>query len=693
MRSTERGVAVPAAGTRGPLAPERPHVHERHGDVRTDPYAWLRDREDPAVLAHLRAENRHVEAALAHARGLRDALYAEMAARVDVEAAAPPYRWGPYLYSTRMEPGRAYPLHCRTPVEGGPEQVVLELDPYAGPGGYLALRAFAVSPDHRRLAYAIDPTGEERFTVRVRDLDTGADLPERIDGTCGEVAWGADGRTLYYTTADEANRPYRVMRRTLGRPGEDALLHEEPDAAFFAHLSGGGSGRFVVLALRGRVTSECRVLDTRAPDGGFRTVAPRRPGIRYEVAEQGERLFLRTNDGAPDFRVVRAPAGAPDRASWVEVVPGRAGVHVVSVEAFARHLMVHEREDGAPRVRVVDALGKDRVVPLPAWAVSVRPEVNRDPGAEVYRLVCASPVHPPQVLEVPLDGGAPRVIHEAPVGGGHDPADYRVRRLRAPAPDGTAVPVTVVDRPGGPGGEGGRPTLLMGYGAYGFVEELGFRPEWLSLLDRGVVLAVAHVRGGGYLGRGWYEQGRLLRKENTFSDFVACAEHLLAEGIARRGALAVQGASAGGLLVATLLNRRPELVRAAVAEVPFVDVLTTSFDESLPGTVAEWEEWGDPNDPALYRYMRGYSPYDTVAGGDYPHLLVTTSLNDRRVGYWEAAKWVARLRATKTNDTLLLLNVEMNAGHHGRSGRYDRLEDVALQYAFLLTALAVESAA
>lgn len=700
MRSTDTeemapGVApaLPAGGTgtRGPLAQERPYVHERHGDIRPDPYAWLRDREHPAVIAHLEAENRHVEAALAHTRGLRESLYAEMAARMGPEATDCLHPWGAYLYYTRVEPGRAYPLHCRVPAGGGDEQVVLDLDRCAGPGGYLALRAFVASPDHSRLAYAVDTSGEERFTVRVRDLDTGLDLPEQIEGTCGEVVWGADGRTLYYTVADTANRPYRVKRRALGRPDEDVVLLEELDPAFFAHLSAGRSGRFVFLTLRGRVTSECRVLDTRTPDEGFRTVVPRSPGIQYEVVDSGDRFFLRTNDGAPDFQVVAAPVEAPGRESWIEVVPPRAGVQVVSVEAFARHLVVHERENGTPRVRVLDASGEGRPVPLPAWAVSVRPGVNRDHGADVYRLVCSSPVHPPQVLEVPLGGGVPRVVHQAPVGGGHSPADYRVRRLCARAPDGTPVPITLVDRPDRQSeGEGG-PTLLTGYGAYGFVEDLGFRPAWLSLLDRGIVLAVAHVRGGGHLGRGWYEQGRLRRKENTFSDFIACAEHLLEEGIARRGALAVQGASAGGLLVATVLNRRPDLFRAGIAEVPFVDVLTTSFDESLPGTVAEWEEWGDPNDPALYEYMRAYSPYDNVSGGDYPHLLVTTSLNDRRVGYWEAAKWVARLRAVKKNDTLLLLKIEMNAGHHGRSGRYDRLEDMALQYAFLLDALGVDA--
>jgi oligopeptidase B len=681
--------AARAVSACGPAAPQRPIVHVQHGDARPDPYAWLSERGAPAALAHLEMENRHLATALAHTGRLQERLYGEMSSRLADAPGEPPHTWGPYAYYTRVAPGQDHPVHCRAPAAGGAEEVLLDLNRAARPGAYVALRAFAVSPDHGHLAYALDETGEERFTVRVRDLARGGDLPDTIEATYGEVVWSVDGRTLFYTTADAANRPFRLMRHALGSADADACLYEEADPAFFAHVRATASGRFLVLTLRGRITTECRVLDLRDTGAGLRTLFRRRAGIRYEPVDQGDLWYVRTSDGAPGFRVVSAPIGGED-GSWTEVLAARDGVELTSLEAFARHLVIHERDAGVPHVRVVDAHGAHRRAVLPAWAMSVRAEVNRDYTAATYRVLCASPIHPPRVLEIPLDGGdaVMRGLSSDPAG--HRPDAYRVERLSARSHDGQPVPLTIVSRIDRREAGGGNPTLLTGYGAYGMVEDLGFRSDRLSLLDRGVVLAVAHVRGGGFLGPDWYAQGRRRGKENAVRDFVACAEHLLNQGIARPGALAVHGASAGGVLVGAALNRRPELFGAAIAEAPFVDVLTTSLDETLPGTVAEWEEWGDPHDPGDYAVMRGYSPYDCITPRPYPHVLATTSLNDWRVGYWEAAKWVARLRSATTRDARILLKVEMNAGHHGRTGRYQRIEDLALQYAFLLDSLQVE---
>jgi oligopeptidase B len=669
-----------------PIARAVPRVHTVHGESRIDEYHWLRNRDDPEVLAHLEAENRYTDSVMGHTEGLQELLYQELRGRIKEADLSVPTRLDGWLYYSRTEAGAQYPIFCRRRDEAGAEeQVLLDLNRLAAGHEYFRMGAFEVSPDHRLLAYSADTSGAESYTVFVKDLATGELLPETIGRTSPAAAWANDSRTLFYVVLDHALRPCRLFRHRIGsNPVEDVLVHFEPDESFFLDIHLTRSRRFLLLELASHSTSEVRYADADHPEGEFRVVEPRRHGVEYGLAHHGDRFYIVTNDEAANFRLVSAPVTDPGRANWSGVLPYQPDIKLDSAEAFSDHLVIWERKDGLRRLRVLDiATGAEHLVRFPEPVYTVRAQENPEFDTSVFRFSYTSLVTPNSVVDYDLAARSWTVRKQTEVLGGYDPSRYRSERLFATASDGTGVPVSVVYR--APlRREGLRPLLLQGYGAYGYSFDPAFSSNLLSLLDRGYVMAIAHVRGGEEMGRPWYEGGKLLDKPNTFTDFIAAAEHLVAEGYTSPDRLAINGGSAGGLLMGAVTNLRPDLFRAVVAEVPFVDVVNTMLDATLPLTVIEYDEWGNPGDPAYYECIRAYSPYDNVASKDYPHILVTAGLNDPRVAYWEPAKWTARLRARKTDSNRLLLRINMGAGHGGASGRYDHLREVAFKYAFLL---------
>jgi len=698
-----------------PVAARRPHVLRHHGDERTDDWYWLRERENPDVRAYLEAENTYTGAATDHTAALRERLYEEIVSRVRQTDVSAPVGRDHYEYFLRTLEGSQYGVHCRRPrarsgdvdrlpdaaaAPGTPpdEAVLLDENRLAADVEYLALGAASVSPDHRRLAYSVDTTGGERYTLRIRELGTGSDLADEIPGTYYGVAWANDNATVFYTRPDAAMRPWQVWRHTIGTPTDhDELTFQENDERFFLSVGRTRSRRVIVIASESKTTSESWLVDADDPTAPPTVVAPRVQGVEYHVEhhdspEHGSRLLIVTNDGdAPNFRLVVAPMVTPRRDTWQEVVPHQPEVRVEDVDAFRDHIVVSERADGLQRIRVLDPGfdGDSHVVALPDAAYTVGVGPNLESETPTLRYEYASLQTPPSSFDYDVVSRRSTLVRRQPVLGRYDPDEYETERLWATAPDGTDIPISLVRR-SGPKPDGGAPLLLYGYGSYEVSIDPGFSTVRLSLLERGVSFAIAHVRGGGELGRGWYDDGKLAHKPNTFDDFVACAEHLVANGYTAPDRLAARGGSAGGLLMGAVANLRPDLFRAIVAEVPFVDCLTTILDPDLPLTVTEWEEWGDPiTDAEIYRVMKAYSPYDNVEAKDYPAMLVTAGINDPRVQYWEPAKWVAKLRATKTDDRVLLLKTELGAGHGGRSGRYDAWRDEAFVLAFVLDQLGV----
>ncbi len=694
-----------------PPSPERRPVElVAHGDVRVDDWYWLRDKDDPAVIDHLKAENAYTEAATTHTADLRQRLFDEMVARIEETDLSVPARKGPWLYYSRTVEGSSYGIHCRRPADGpeDAEEVILDENALADGHEYFALGNLAVSPDHRWLAYSTDTTGAERYTMRFVDLTTGGESAESLEDTSYGMAWANDNATVFVIRVDAAMRPYQLWRHRVGaEPAGDVLVYEEPDERFYLGVGRTKDDRFVLLGLDSKVTSEYRVLPADDPGGDFTLVEGRRQGIEYSVDhDRGDRdggragrFLIVTNDGAEDFRLMEAPDDRPGRRAWSEVIPGRPGVRLDAVDPFAGHLVVYEREDGETRMRVVDAAtGISTPVEQPESPSTVWGGTNLEYDTSTLRYEYTSMVTPRSVFDLDLRSGVSELRKRQPVLGDFDPEHYRTERRWARSEDGTRVPISLVYRtdlvgtsvlPGA-----GAPCLLYGYGSYEASMDPTFSSLRLSLLDRGFVFAIAHVRGGGEMGRHWYEDGKLLDKPNTFADFVACARTLIDEGWTAPDRLVARGGSAGGLLIGAVANLAPELFRAMVAEVPFVDCLTTILDDTLPLTVLEWEEWGNPvEDPEVYEDKKSYSPYDNVRAVDahgvpvrYPDILATGGLSDPRVGFWEPAKWVAKLRAANP-DNRVLLKTEMGAGHGGPSGRYDAWRDEAFVYAFILDAL------
>ncbi|WP_229022939.1 S9 family peptidase [Actinomarinicola tropica] len=692
-----------------PPRPEpRPVERTHHGDTVVDPYSWLREKDDPAVVAHLEAENAHTEAATSHLSELREQLFEEIKGRVQETDLTVPVRSGPWWYFARTTEGSQYAVHCRVPARGErltldeapptiepgitapDEQVLLDENILAGTSDYFALGAFDVSPDHRLLAYSTDHDGSERYTLRIRDLEGGADLPDEIPEVTYGTAWSDDGSVLLYVKADAAQRPYQLWRHVLGSPvDDDVLVHQEDDEHFFLGLGRTKDDRYVVLHLGSKVTDEVWVLPGDDLTGEFAVVEPREHGVEYSVEHQGDRFVILTNaDGAENFELRTAPDATPGRANWEVLIPHDPEVKLGGVDPYADHLVVHERRGGLRQIRVLRVSdGHEYRLEQPEEVSTVGGGGNAEYDTTVLRYGYTSMVTPSSVFDVDLVTGERVLRKQQPVLGGYDPDDYVTERLWATADDGTQVPISIVARRDRPRDVPG-PALLYGYGSYEASMDPGFSSARLSLLDRGFAFAIAHIRGGGEMGRRWYLDGKELAKRNTFTDFVACARHLVDEGWTTPAQLGIRGGSAGGLLMGAVVNLAPDLFGAVIAEVPFVDALNTILDPSLPLTVTEWEEWGNPlESPEVYDYMKSYAPYENVEAVSHPAMLVTAGLNDPRVSYWEPAKWVARLRETTTGDRPILLKTEMGAGHQGPSGRYDAWRDEAFVLAFLIDQL------
>ena len=681
-----------------PRAEKRLSVHSLHGRERQDPYAWLRDdnwqevMRRPEVLrqdvrAHLEAENAFIEAVMADTQDLQQALFEELKGRIKQDDSSVPAPDGAWAYYQRFETGGEHPVICRRPREGGAEQVLYDANAAAKRESYFKLAGVEHSPDHARLVTAVDVKGSEYFTAEIRELQSGETLPDRLENTDGHLVWGNDGRTLYYTVLDDNHRPWRVYRHRLGTdPAEDALIYEEKDPGFFVGLGKTESHRFVVIQAHDHTTAEAWLVDADDPEAEARLVAARERDVEYHVAHHGERLIVLTNaDGAEDFKLAEAPLEAPGRENWRDLVPHEAGRLIISLLVFAQYLVRLERVDGLPRL-VVDDLGsgESHAIAFEEAAYSLAIVPGYEFETRTLRFVYSSLTTPARTYDYDMATRDRELLKEQEVPSGHDPAGYRAERLLAKSHDGAEVPVSLFYRKDTPL-DGSAPLLLYGYGSYGMTIPAAFSTNRFSLVDRGFVYAIAHIRGGMDKGYAWYRHGKLMEKKNTFLDFIAAAEHLIEAGYSRMGEIAIHGGSAGGMLVGATVNLRPELFKAVVAEVPFVDVLTTMCDKELPLTPPEWPEWGNPLESVeAYDYIASYSPYDNIEAKAYPHILATGGLTDPRVTYWEPAKWVARLRELKTDDNLLLLKTYMEAGHGGSAGRFEKLHEVALVYAFLL---------
>jgi len=679
-----------------PVAETTPSSYTRHGVTIDDDYAWLRDANwqevmrrpevlAPNIRAYLEAENAYTEAMMADTRELQDTLFAEMKGRIKEDDSGVPTPDGPWAYSHRYVTGGEHPKLVREPRAGGAEQVLLDGDAMAQGLAYWDLTNYTHSNDHKLLAYTVDDTGSEYCTIRVRDLATGKDLPDRIDNTGSSLVWSADSKSFLYNVLDDNHRSLKLYRHVLGSPVEaDELVYAEADKGLFVGAGETQSRRFLALRVGDHTLTEYRLIDTERPGTVPVLVAPRRAGHEYSLDHAGQRLYILTNSGgAEDFRIMTAPVEAPEEANWRELIAHKPGRLILSITAFKHHLVRIEREDGLPRIvirRLSDGAEHAIAFDEPAYSLGFMDGFEFD--TTTLRFVYSSMTTPSQTFDYDMETRARSLRKVQEVPSGHDPADYVSARVMAPAKDGELVPVSLLYRRGTKL-DGSAPLLLYGYGSYGIPMPASFSVTRLSLVDRGWVYAIAHIRGGKDKGYRWYLDGKLDKKVNTFTDFIAAGEFLAARGFTSRGRIVAHGGSAGGLLMGAVANMAPELFLGVIAEVPFVDVLNTILDETLPLTPPEWKEWGNPvTDKAAFEYIRSYSPYDNVEAKAYPAILAMGGLTDPRVTYWEPAKWVAKLRAKKTDGNLLLLRINMDAGHGGASGRFERLKETALAYAF-----------
>ncbi|WP_440104661.1 S9 family peptidase [Streptosporangium sp. H16] len=673
-----------------PTAKKVPSERVHHGDTVVDDYAWLTVKDDPDVVAYLEAENAYTQEATAHLKPLQETLFQEIKGRTLETDLSVPTRKGDWWYYSRTEEGKQYGLQCRVAADGETppevkageslpgEEVLLDGNELAGDSDFFSIGTSSVSPDGTLLAYSTNFTGDERFTLRVKNLTTGETLPDEIPGIFYGGAWSADGTTFFYTTVDEAWRPNQVHRHTIGSPAEDdVLVHEESDERFWVGVGLSRSERYLVLSAGSKITSEVRVLEADDPTGEFRVVRPRETGVEYGVDHAGDHFLILHNRNAENFELATAPLDDP--GSWTPIIEHRADTRLLDIDAFEGHTVVHFRRDGLTGIRILPRDGEAYEISFPEPIYDVAPSGNPEFVTGRLRLGYTSMITPPSVYDYDLGAGELILLKQKVVLGGYDPADYEQFREWATASDGTRVPISIVVKKGT---ERPAPTVLYGYGSYETSIDPSFSIARLSLLDRGFVFAVAHVRGGGEMGRRWYEDGKFQKKKNTFTDFVAAAEHLSAANWS--SAIVARGGSAGGLLMGAVANLAPETFAGVVAEVPFVDALNTILDPSLPLTVIEWDEWGDPlHDPEVYAYMKSYTPYENVDGRAYPPILAITSLNDTRVFYHEPAKWIAKLRDVARGGPFLL-KTEMGAGHGGRSGRYDSWREEAFTLSWIL---------
>lgn len=683
-----------------PIAARRPVEHEIHGDLRIDNYHWLRDKENPEVIKYLEAENAYTDSVLKATAPLQEKLYQEMLGRIQQTDLSVPYALRGYLYFTKTLEGKQYQLQFRK--LGEAEELLLDLNALAEGHSFLSLDVFEVSDDNRLLACSTDITGFRQFTLQIKDLASGTLLPFRAERVTG-AAWSSDSRTLFYTVEDETTkRSHRLYRHTLGASGDDPLIFEETDERFRIDIERTRSGQFLLLNSASHTTSEARFLAAENPAGDFQLIARREDAHEYYVdhhpafsasrseSAAGDVFLIRTNSDGRTFRLMSAPVKNPDRSNWKELIPNRPSVMLSAVEPFRSHLVLFEREGGLPYLRVLslpgvsaDLLANSYRIPFSEPAYNAAPEMNPEFEQMHFRYSYESFVTPRSVFDFDLHSRQITLRKQQPVLGGYDANQYTTERLHAVASDSTRIPISIVYRKDTLR-DGKAPLLLYGYGSYGISIPINFSSNRLSLLDRGVIFAVAHIRGGGELGKPWHDAGRMRNKLNTFTDFIASAEYLISQRFTNPQKLIIEGGSAGGLLMGATANMRPDLFLAVISHVPFVDVLNTMLDASLPLTIGEYEEWGRPQIAEDYFCMKGYCPYTNLEAKPYPAMLVKTGLNDSQVMYWEPAKYVAKLRAIKTDSNSLLFKINMGAGHGGASGRYDYLREIALDYAFLL---------
>jgi oligopeptidase B len=698
IKTQQAPTSTPPTPPTPPIARREPRQTELHGAILMDDYAWLREKDSPEVTAYLEAENAHAEAVMAPLAGLREELYQEMLSHIKQTDVSVPYRDGPWWYYSRTEEGLQYSVYCRkADIADAPEQVLLDGNALAEGHSFMSIGDTDITDDGRWLAYSVDHTGFRQYTLHIKDLNTG----EVLDGTVervGSIVWAADNRTLFYTVEDEEQkRQYQLWRHALGSDhSTDELVFEEPDERF--NLSAGRTrdGKFLIVEAGSHTTTESRFLPTEAneaPGGEWTLVAAREDDQEYSIDHRHGLWFIRTNDRGRNFRLVTAPVATPGREFWTELLAHRSNIMLEDIDLFERFFVCCEREDGLPRLRLWSFTANDRAIqsneigfPEPVYSAS--PHINREFDTTSFRYAYQSLVTPSSVYEYDIATNNSTLLKQVEIPGGFDRELYASERVFATASDGVRVPVSLVYRKD-KRKAGENPLYVYGYGSYGYSLPIGFNANRLSLLDRGMVMAYAHIRGGGDLGKPWHDAGKMLVKRNTFTDFITAVEYLTANGYGDPARVAIEGGSAGGLLMGAVTNLKPQIFRAVLSHVPFVDVMNTMLDASLPLTVPEYEEWGDPNQAEYFSYMLSYSPYDNLKPGSYPAILVKTSLHDSQVMYWEPAKYVAKLRTLKTNDHPLLLVTNMQAGHGGASGRYDYLKEIALDYAFLLRELAL----
>ena len=683
-----------------PIAPKRPYTIDQHGQTRIDDYYWMRNREDPEVMKYLRAESDYLEEVMQHTKPFQEQLFSEMKGRIKETDSSVPEKRGGYFYYERTEAGKQYPIFCRRmDLSNGhldsAEEILLDQNALAEGKSFCSVGAFSVSPDGNNLAYSVDNEGREIYTLHIKNLKSGKLYPETIGNISGSayehggVEWANDNETIFYVTIDDAQRPFKLHRHKLGTdPAQDALIFHEADETFFLLMLKTRDDAYIMTYHLSTTMREMHFLPADLPQEGLRVLQPRTKDLEYFAAHHNGTFLIVNNENAKDFKLSAAPVDNPGRENWREIIPHRPGVLVEHIETFEDFVVVSERMGGLKQLRISapDGLSKVNYVPFSEPAYSFNFENNPEFKTNLLRFKYSSLITPYSVIDYHMDTGEWEIKKEDDIPSGYDKTHYVLERIHATAPDDTKVPMSIVYRKD-LRKDGSNPALLYGYGSYGATIDAFFDSNRVCLLDRGFVFAIGHIRGGSDMGREWYENGKVLNKKNTFTDFIACAEHLIKEGFTSKEKIAILGGSAGGLLVGACMTMRPDLFKAVICKVPFVDVVTTMSDPTIPLTTLEYDQWGNPHDKGYFDYMISYSPYDNIRAIEYPHMLITTGLNDPRVAYWEPAKFVAKLRQTKTDNNLIIFYTNYDSGHAGASGRYDHLKEIALDYAFLIDQL------
>ena len=676
-----------------PVAKKVPHETEVNGHKMEDNYFWLRDKPNPDVRAYLEAENAYTDAVMKPTEDFQKKLYGEMLSRIKENDVDVPYRDGDYWYYSRTEAGKQYPIRCRKKgTMDAPEEILLDMNDLAQGQAFMSIAAFEVSPDGNLLAYSYDNTGFRQYKLAVKDLRTGKTLPDHADRV-GSVVWANDNQTIFYTQEDDVSkRQYRLYRHTAASTDPDPLVYEEKDEKFDVSARKTRSGQYIFLLSISHTTSEARYIPAADPSADWKVIEPRKQGIEYYPDHNAGRFYLRVNDTGKNFRLVSAPIEDPGSKNWQEVMPQNPDVMLDRVDFFRNFCVLYERFNGLPHIRVTDLRnGQSKRIDFPEPAYAASSYVNHVYDTTEFRYAYQSPITPPSIFSYDMEKGTSTLLKRKEVPGGYDSTKYQVEQIYATASDGVKIPVSVLYLKGTKL-DGKEPLYLYGYGSYGVSLDMFFNPNIFSMVDRGVVTATAHIRGGGEMGKAWHDAGKMMNKKNTFTDFIACADDLVKRGYGSKDRLVIEGRSAGGLLMGAVLNMRPDLFHAALVGVPFVDVMNTMLDETLPLTVGEFEEWGNPKEKAAFDYMITYSPYDNIEAKNYPDMLVKTSFNDSQVMYWEPAKYVAKMRATRTDHNTLIFKTNLSpAGHGGASGRYDRLKESAFDYAWILGEMGVKN--